>query len=78
MKKKIIWLIVSLLALLSIFFIVRTFKKENIEITYKEFKVGRSNMTLTILSTGFVQPENRLEIKPPIAGRVEQVLVDEG
>ena len=78
MKKKIIWLILGLLALASIFFIVRTFKKENIEITYKEFKVVRSNMVLTILSTGFVQPENRLEIKPPIAGRVEQVLVDEG
>jgi macrolide-specific efflux system membrane fusion protein len=25
-----------------------------------------------------VQPENRLEIKPPIPGRVEEVLVDEG
>ncbi|RYZ97540.1 MAG: efflux RND transporter periplasmic adaptor subunit, partial [Proteobacteria bacterium] len=31
-----------------------------------------------ILSTGLVKPENKLEIKPPIAGRVESVLVKEG
>lgn len=47
-------------------------------ITYREFKVERGNLASTILSTGTVQPENRLEIKPPIAGRVETVLVQEG
>jgi len=31
-----------------------------------------------IPTTGIVEPRNRLEIKPPIAGRVEQVLVREG
>jgi macrolide-specific efflux system membrane fusion protein len=29
-------------------------------------------------STGSVQPLNRVEIKPPIAGRIEQLLVEEG
>ena len=29
-------------------------------------------------STGTVLPQNRLEIKPPIAGRIEKVLVQEG
>jgi macrolide-specific efflux system membrane fusion protein len=62
----------------SLFFAVRTLKKKDIEVTYREYKVSRSDMELTILSTGYVQPENRLEIKPPIAGRVEKVLVDEG
>ena len=32
----------------------------------------------SILSTGIVQPQNRLEIKPPIPGRIEQILVKEG
>jgi macrolide-specific efflux system membrane fusion protein len=33
----------------------------------------------TIISTtGTVQPQNRLEIKPPISGRIENVLVKEG
>jgi macrolide-specific efflux system membrane fusion protein len=33
---------------------------------------------VTVLATGTVQPENRLEIKPPVAGRVEKILVKEG
>ena len=48
------------------------------QMTYREIHVSRSSLDITILSTGTVAPENRLEIKPPIAGRVEQVLVDEG
>ncbi len=32
----------------------------------------------TINTTGTVEPQNRLEIKPPIAGRVEAILVKEG
>ncbi|MFA5687643.1 MAG: efflux RND transporter periplasmic adaptor subunit [Kiritimatiellales bacterium] len=32
----------------------------------------------TVESTGTVSPENRLQIKPPIAGRLEKLLVDEG
>ncbi len=46
--------------------------------TYTEAQATREDLQITILSTGIVQPENRLEIKPPIAGRVEEVLVAEG
>jgi macrolide-specific efflux system membrane fusion protein len=45
---------------------------------YREISVSRGDLALTILSTGVVQPRNRLEIKPPIAGRADQVLVQEG
>ena len=45
---------------------------------YSPVKVERGDITIEILSTGVVSPENRLEIKPPIAGRVEEVLVNEG
>ncbi len=31
-----------------------------------------------IPSTGIVEPRNRLEIKPPVAGRIDSVLVEEG
>ena len=41
-------------------------------------KVTRSNLNAYIPSTGIVTPRNRLEIKPPVAGRIEQVLVREG
>lgn len=46
--------------------------------TYRELAVTRADIEVTVLATGVVQPSNRLEIKPPIAGRVEQVLVNEG
>ncbi|MGI6523842.1 MAG: efflux RND transporter periplasmic adaptor subunit [Bdellovibrionota bacterium] len=39
-------------------------------------KLGK--ISTTVLTTGTVEPQNRLEIKPPIAGRVEEVLVNEG
>lgn len=48
------------------------------DITYKQVPIQKGDIAITILSTGTVQPENRLEIKPPIAGRVEKVLVEEG
>jgi macrolide-specific efflux system membrane fusion protein len=31
-----------------------------------------------ITTTGTVQPQNRLELKPPIGGRIEEILVEEG
>ncbi|MBI3546571.1 MAG: efflux RND transporter periplasmic adaptor subunit [Gammaproteobacteria bacterium] len=48
------------------------------ETAYREVAVTRGDIEAVILSTGTVQPENRLEIKPPIAGRIDNVLVQEG
>jgi len=45
---------------------------------YREVAVTRGDLEVSILSTGVIQPRNRLEIKPPIAGRVERVLAQEG
>jgi len=45
---------------------------------YRERQVKRGTLEVMIISTGTVAPKNRLEIKPPIAGRAEDVLVDEG
>ena len=47
-------------------------------IEYREIKIERGSIARTILATGTVQPENRVEIKPPVPGRVEEVLVKEG
>lgn len=44
----------------------------------REVAATRGTIEITILANGTVQPRNRLEIKPPLAGRVEQVLVQEG
>lgn len=44
----------------------------------KEVPVERSDLILNVQASGTVSPENRLEIKPPIAGRIDEVLVKEG
>lgn len=52
--------------------------KQKPEVTYRELSVERGEISTTVTATGTVQPENRLEIKAPIAGRMERVLVKEG
>ncbi|MGZ3743692.1 MAG: efflux RND transporter periplasmic adaptor subunit, partial [Pseudobdellovibrionaceae bacterium] len=47
-------------------------------VTYRELPIKRGDMEVTILSTGTVQPENRLDIKSPVAGRMERILINEG
>lgn len=46
--------------------------------SFRNVSATRGDLAVTVLSTGTVAPENRLDIKPPIPGRVEQVLVREG
>ena len=41
-------------------------------------KVKKGDLTVTVAATGEIKPYNRVEIKPPIAGRVDNVLVNEG
>jgi macrolide-specific efflux system membrane fusion protein len=47
-------------------------------IEYQNAKVARDDMQQTIKATGLIQPQNRLVLRPPVAGRVESVLVREG
>ncbi|HMN67590.1 MAG TPA: efflux RND transporter periplasmic adaptor subunit [Bdellovibrionales bacterium] len=48
------------------------------DVSYREVKVERGDIKQVILTTGTVAPENKVEIKPPVSGRVEEVLVKEG
>ncbi|MGH7803131.1 MAG: efflux RND transporter periplasmic adaptor subunit, partial [Candidatus Binatia bacterium] len=45
---------------------------------FRAVPVERGTIEVTALATGVVQPQNRLELKPPIAGRIERILVREG
>jgi len=51
--------------------------EESAEIT-KEIQPVTGTISTTISTTGTVLPKNRLEVKPPVAGRIEQILVQEG
>ena len=57
---------------------IKSKKNDALAQQYGTVKVERGNIEITVQSTASVRPQNRLEIKPPIAGRVEEVLVREG
>lgn len=76
-RRKMLWLI----ALILICAGAGTYywkKNKSSAVTYREVQVKKESLDIRVISTGVVQPENRLEIKPPVAGRVELILVKEG
>ncbi|HRO66393.1 MAG TPA: efflux RND transporter periplasmic adaptor subunit [Pseudobdellovibrionaceae bacterium] len=77
-NSKRIWIGLGIAAFLSIglsaVYLLRPAKEE----TPREFVLKKGNIEVSILATGEVKPENRLEIKPPLAGRIDEVLVREG
>lgn len=76
--KKIGWaFVIVVLVLGGVGFWFFKAKKEK-AVDYTAVQVSKGNLQKSILTTGLVQPYNRLEIKPPIAGRAEEVLVEEG
>jgi macrolide-specific efflux system membrane fusion protein len=80
MKKMMKWIVV--LALLGggsyWFYDAKVKKKVAARPTYDRARVEIRDLRTTVESTGEVQPRNRLDVKPPIAGRLEELLVDEG
>lgn len=81
-QKKSRWMILGGLALVLIAGLGLWYWKRhsdaNQKTTYRVSKAERGSIGVRIQSTGVVAPENRLEIKPPIPGRVEKVLAKEG
>lgn len=74
--KKIIIIVLVVLALVG--FALYFFWPKAPEIIYREFTVEVGDMRVSISASGTVSPANRLEIKPPISGRIEDIFVKEG
>lgn len=64
------------LAMVFLFFRVRT--NTNSQSTTEEVHPVVGDIKLTVITTGVVEPQNRLEIKPSINGRAEEILIKEG
>jgi len=58
--------------------VLMTGRKNNISEVIKEISPHTGSIQTVISSTGSVLPRNRLEIIPPVAGRIESILVREG
>jgi macrolide-specific efflux system membrane fusion protein len=76
-KKKIIF-VVLILAVLAAFYLFKLNQNKTDEEAIKEVKPVVGTIQNIISSTGTVLPKNRLEIKPPVNGRIEKILVQEG
>lgn len=72
------WIYIGIVVLILVGGGYYFYNKKSSRVAYKEYAVGKGDLDVTILATGTVQPENRLEIKPPVAGRIDQVVVTEG
>ena len=79
MKNK-IWYGLLIIAVLGAgYWIWQTYQSDDNRKTATEtINPGRGNIEVFITTTGTVQPQNRLEMKPPISGRMEDILVREG
>jgi len=75
MKLKNWILIIVIVLIVGAFFLSRRGRKETV---YIEIRPQRGSISLIVSASGVVKPRNRLEIKPSISGRVEEVLVTEG
>ena len=76
-KSKIIFGILILLVI-SDFVIIKIKGKEQSSEIIKEVSPTVGTIQTYISTTGTVLPKNRLEVKPPVNGRIESILVQEG
>lgn len=78
MKKKIVFISILIAAIVAGGYVWRGRKRSQRAAAFKTITVERGNLRVTVLATGATQPQNRLELKPPVAGRIEEILVREG
>ncbi len=77
MKKIIIGAVVVIVLIIGAWSYL-TLRKEEVSYSYTPYEVSIGTLSMSIDATGTVSPKNRLEIKSPIAGRIEEILVKEG
>lgn len=77
-NRKMIYIgLAGLIGVLAIIIFSRGEKTDSQEVI-REIQPVVGNLQRFISTTGNVGPQNRLEIKPPIGGRIEEIFVDEG
>jgi macrolide-specific efflux system membrane fusion protein len=77
-KKRKIMLIIAIVVCLSALLVIVLKQKKSTVASIKLINPEYGTIQTLISTTGTVQPQNRLEIKPPINGRIEEIFVREG
>lgn len=77
-KYIIIFLIIFLAAAGFLLFRFKKIGQQNSVSATTTISPVTGDIVLTVSTTGIIEPQNRLEIKPSISGRIEEILVQEG
>jgi macrolide-specific efflux system membrane fusion protein len=72
-----LYLGVFIIIVIAAIIFMKVIRKPVTEMT-QEINPATGSIQAVITSTATVQPQNRLEIKPPINGRIDQILIQEG
>jgi membrane fusion protein, macrolide-specific efflux system len=79
MNKKIkLFFIVPILLIIAVFIVIKIRPKTSSRELVEEISPTLGSIQTIISTTGTVLPKNRLEVKPPVNGRIESILVQEG
>jgi len=76
-KAKLFFVIAALLIIAAVFFHGCN-PRSKLGIRKDVISPGLGEIFVTVATTGVIEPQNRLEIKPSIAGRIDKVMVREG
>lgn len=76
-KKIIFILFIILMVLVGLVLRRQIEKSKTIEVT-KQFTAQKTDIQVTVMATGTVQPESRVELKPSVYGRIDKVISQEG
>ena len=77
-KNKLVWGGVAVCMVIGIvgFFLLSGNRSE--EKSFDEIRPERGSISLSVSTTGAVEPQNRVKIQSSVGGRIEEILVDEG
>jgi macrolide-specific efflux system membrane fusion protein len=79
MRNKTMKIILVLLTVAALIFLIFRFRqKSGNQTQVREITPVRGTIQQIVSATGTVLPRNRLEVKPPVGGRIESILVKEG
>lgn len=72
------WRVAAVVVVIAVVAGVRAARPKASGAMLRAVEAERRDLVLTRTATGLVRPRNRVEVKPPIAGRIDEVLVNEG
>ena len=78
MKNKALFIISLAASLILAGYLFKNRKGGKKEVNYKTVQTKLHDLNVMIQSTGSVEPMNKVQIMPPVSGRMEKILIQEG